>query len=81
MDLGSAHDGDRPAGSRKVFAIEVFKTLASHFPSAKNGSSTSTIETPAWGDSVKRNGSTSENKNKEQRHWTNESGTICRDCK
>src|SRR5260221_5145705 len=49
----------------KVFAIEVFKTLASHFPSAKNGSSTSTIETPAWGDSVKRNGSTSENKNKE----------------
>jgi uncharacterized protein involved in exopolysaccharide biosynthesis len=65
--LGNAHwteiDQQDPG---KVFAIEVFKTMAGHFPSAtKNGSSSSTTEVPAWEDSPKRNGSTPENKNKE----------------
>jgi uncharacterized protein involved in exopolysaccharide biosynthesis len=65
--LGNAHwteiDQQDPG---KMFAIEVFKTVADHFPSAtKNGSSTSTAEVAVWGDSPKRNGSTPENKNKE----------------
>ena len=65
--LGNAHwteiDQQDPG---KVFALEVFKTVASHFPSAtKNGSITSTTEAPTLGDSPNRNGSAPENKNKE----------------
>jgi len=65
--LGNAHwreiDQQDPG---KMLAIEVFKTVADHFPSAtKNGASTSTAEVAVWGDSPKRNGSTPENKNKE----------------
>ena len=63
--LGNAHwmeiDQQDPG---KVLAVEVFKTMASHFPLAtKNGSSTT--EVPDWEDSSKRNGSAPENKNKE----------------
>jgi uncharacterized protein involved in exopolysaccharide biosynthesis len=65
--LGNAHwtevDQQDPG---KIFAMEVFNTVAGHFPSAtKNGASTSASEVPALGDSAKRNGSTPEIKNKE----------------
>jgi uncharacterized protein involved in exopolysaccharide biosynthesis len=47
----------------KVFALEVFKTMATHLPSAStNGSSASAPEGASWEDLPKRNGSGPENK-------------------
>jgi capsule polysaccharide export protein KpsE/RkpR len=66
--LGNAHwtkiDQQDPG---KILALEVFKSVAVHFPSAsKNGSSVSTTEEPAWEDASNRNGSVPENKTKEE---------------
>jgi uncharacterized protein involved in exopolysaccharide biosynthesis len=65
--LGNAHwaeiDQQDPG---KVFALEIFKTVASHFLlTTTNGSSTRTAEVPARGDSPKRNGASPENQNRE----------------
>jgi capsule polysaccharide export protein KpsE/RkpR len=50
----------------KVLALEVFKSVASRFPSnTKNGASTNAAEVAAWEDSSKRNGSTPDKQNKE----------------
>src|ERR1700737_4118762 len=46
----------------KVFAQEIFKTMAAHLPSASNGSSISPPKEGSNGDLPGRNGSTSENK-------------------